>query len=448
LKRGFTFYHHDRANPRTGAPRRAEQLLVAASPHDEIADTHWYRADFDHFLVRQAERLGVEYLDETNLTAMRFSNDRAELEGEREGHALHLSAEFVVDASGPRGFLHHALGLKELGLPDCPPTQALYSHLTNVHRLAHTASDDNGERPPYPIDDAAVHHVFDGGWVWVLQFNNGVTSAGIAATDRVAAELKFSDGARAWNSLLNNIPALQKQFADARAERPFTHILRLSFRTETIVGVNRTANWAMLPSAAGFVDPLLSTGFALTLLGIARLAEIVERDWGSEQFPIGLKDYAAKTDAELLATARLVGALYTNMDNFEVFSALSLLYFAAASYSETVRRLGKAHLAKSFLLHDHTAFGPASRVLIERAMRRKGQEESKRLIEDILRAIEPINVADLGNPRRLNWYPVDADDLFRSASKLEATEENISGLLARCGFYPAPSVTGRAVVIT
>ena len=93
LKRGFTFYHHDRANPRAGAPRRAEQLLVAASPHDEIADTHWYRADFDHFLVRQAESLGVEYLDQANLTAMRFSSDRAELEGERAGTGPSVSEE-------------------------------------------------------------------------------------------------------------------------------------------------------------------------------------------------------------------------------------------------------------------------------------------------------------------------------------------------------------------
>ena len=43
LKRGFTFYHGE------------EALLVAASPRDEIADTHWYRSDVDHFLVREAQ---------------------------------------------------------------------------------------------------------------------------------------------------------------------------------------------------------------------------------------------------------------------------------------------------------------------------------------------------------------------------------------------------------
>jgi FADH2 O2-dependent halogenase len=170
---------------------------------------------------------------------------------------------------------------------------------------------------------------------------------------------------------------------------------------------------------------------------VARLAEIVEKEWGSERFATGLQDYAAQTDGELLATAQLVGVLYRNTNNFEVFSALSLLYFAAASYSETARRLGKTHLSKSFLLHDHRAFGPASRILMERAKRPLNKAESTKLVEDILSTIEPINVAGLGDPQQRNWYPVDPDDLFRSAAKVEATQEDIAKLLRRCGFHRA-----------
>jgi hypothetical protein len=70
-------------------------------------------------------------------------------------------------------FCHHALGLRELELPDYPRTQGLYSHFTGVSRLEGTSWSRIDEPPPYPIDDAAVHHVFDGGWIWVLQFNNG-----------------------------------------------------------------------------------------------------------------------------------------------------------------------------------------------------------------------------------------------------------------------------------
>jgi FADH2 O2-dependent halogenase len=431
LKRGFTFYAHDRARPRAGLPGRNEQLLVAASPNDEIADTHWYRADFDHFLVRQAEKMGVGYLDETDLAVTQRADGTVGFEGHRKGQEVSISAKFVVDASGPRGFLHRALRLREAPLPGYPATQALYSHFSGVSPLDRLWPAGSGERPPYPVDDAAVHHVFDGGWVWVLRFNNGVTSAGVAATDNVAAELDFSDGPGAWRRLLETMPVVRERFAGARAERDFTHIPRLSFRSAEMAG----ANWAMLPSAAGFVDPLLSTGFPLILLGVTRLAEIVERDWYSEQFAERLREYAAKTDGELLATARLIASLYANMNNFEVFSALSLLYFAAASYSETARRLSKKHLATSFLLHDHPVLGPVFADLMERASGLVSEEESARLVRDIATAIEPINVAGLADPRRGNWYPVEADDLFRSAVKLGATQEDISELLQRCGFY-------------
>ena len=363
LKRGFTFYHHDLDNPRHSAPDRSEQLLVAASPHDEISDTHWYRADFDQFLVREAQRLGVDYLDETNLTGFAESDDEVRLEGTRHGEKISVSAEFLVDASGPRGFLHCALGLQELQLPGFPATQALYSHFSGVRRLENLYPTPDGQSPPYPVDDAAVHHVFDGGWIWVLQFNNGMTSAGIAATDALAEKLKLTDGADAWQRILHRIPALESQFAAAKAERPFTHMPRLAFRSATISG----SRWALLPSAAGFVDPLLSTGFPLTLLGVARLAEIFEHGWETERFASRLQTYAAQTEGELLATGRLIASLYANMNNFSVFTSLSLLYFATASFSETARRLGKPHLASSFLLHNHPLFGPACLRLFERA---------------------------------------------------------------------------------
>ncbi len=455
LKRGFTFYHHDLEGPRSpdGASLseggyaatasepcalspepctlsdRARQLLVAASPHDEISDTHWYRADLDHFLVREAEKLGVDHLDKTNLTGFTESDSGLRLDGIRDGRRLSITAKFVVDASGPRGFLHRALGLGEMELPGFPPTQALYSHFEDVGRIEDLQPMPDGQ-PPYPVDDAAVHHVFDGGWIWVLRFNNGITSAGVAATDEFAEKYSFSEGADAWQRILERIPVLESQFATAKAVPPFAHIPRLAFRSAEITG----QRWALLPSAAGFVDPLLSTGFPLTLLGIARLAQIFESDWNSPRLETSLAEYAAETDADLVPTARLVAALYANMNNFPVFVSLSLLYFAAVSYSEAARRLGKPHLASSFLLRDHPVFGTACVRLFDRARQPLTEEESQALSSEILNAIEPFNVAGLGNAARRNWYPVDPDDLLQSASRLNATEAEVIALLRRCGF--------------
>src|SRR5438876_5475474 len=60
LKRGFTFYHHVLGQPWEETTDRRHELLVAASPHDGVADTHWYRSDFDHFCVRAAQQAGAE----------------------------------------------------------------------------------------------------------------------------------------------------------------------------------------------------------------------------------------------------------------------------------------------------------------------------------------------------------------------------------------------------
>ena len=221
LKRGFTFHHHALGAPSSADPERQDQLLVAASPRDEIADTHWYRADFDYLLVREAQRLGVAYVDRVALRRFRDGGETVKLEGERDGRNVQFHARFVVDATGPRGFLHHALGLRELELPAYPRTQGLYSHFSGVGRLDGTSCSRTDEPPPFPIDDAAVHHVFDGGWIWVLQFNNGVTSAGVAATDELASQLRFGDGAEAWRRVVDLVPCLKQQFAKAEANTSF-----------------------------------------------------------------------------------------------------------------------------------------------------------------------------------------------------------------------------------
>lgn len=430
LKRGFTFLHHTPGAPDSPDAHRKDQLLVAASPCDAIADTHWYRADFDCLLVKKAQKLGVDYVDQVTLHRYTDGTNDVKLDGQRNGQDVTFRARFVVDASGPRGFLHHALQLGERELPGYPATQALYSHFAGVGRLKqqfHTS-----EIPPYAIDDAAVHHVFDGGWIWVLHFNNGITSAGIAASDSVSSELRLAEGAPAWHRLLDLLPAARNQFVDATAVRPFTHLPRLSFRSAQMVG----PRWALLPSAAGFVDPLMSTGFPLTLLGLSRLADAIEKDWETPRFSTRLETYAAQTDGELLVTARLIKSLYANMKNFPVFVSLSLLYFAAASYSEAARRLGKSHLASSFLFYDHPDFGPTCARLFERAQQPLTKTEAADLARDILVAIEPFNVAGLGRQERRNWYPVETSDLLQSAEKLCATSEEICAMLERCGLQP------------
>ncbi len=80
---------------------------------------------------------------------------------------------------------------------------------------------DPGSRVPlpYPMDDAALHHVFDGGWMWVLRFGNGVTSAGVAVEDWLAEELKLAEGEPAWARLLARYPSIAAQFAERPSDQ-------------------------------------------------------------------------------------------------------------------------------------------------------------------------------------------------------------------------------------
>ena len=428
LKRGFSFYAHT-LDATVDLTDRRRQLLVAASPHDAIADTHWYRQDLDHFLVRQARELGVEVLEEVTLEAPTWG-EQVELQGRHGTKPLKLQARFLVDATGPRGYLHRALNLPELPFPHFPATQALYSHFRHVRRLADLAPMPG---TPYPADAAAVHHLFPGGWIWVLHFGNGITSAGVAIVDALAQELNLAAGAPAWHRLLHRLPAVAAQFAGAEPTRPFVHVPRLPFRSGTLTG----DRWALLPSAAGFIDPLLSTGIPLTLLGVHRLAELFERAGPSLPSPDPLATYAQHTEQELLTAADLLAALYTHLDDFELFAALSRLYFAAASFTETARRLGRPHLAEGFLLPNHPHFGPSLRTCLRQALTPLTPKARTQLLHQINETIEPIDVAGLTNPTRHGWYPCLASDLLHAAPKLGATEVEIRQLLVRSGFNAA-----------
>jgi len=132
LKRGFTFYRHHPGAQLENRGRESERLLVAASPDDSIADSHWFRADVDHHFVRTAIEAGVDYRDHVELAGASFSSGNARLSGSHKGAPLEVQARFVIDASGPGGFL-----ARQLSIPsgfDRTHTRApsVYSHFDGV----------------------------------------------------------------------------------------------------------------------------------------------------------------------------------------------------------------------------------------------------------------------------------------------------------------------------
>jgi FADH2 O2-dependent halogenase len=430
LKRGFSFLFHRHGEAFADTAAHDRQLLVAASPHDDIADTHWYRPDFDHALCNEARRLGAIFLDGARIDQQLWSGDRVTLDGVRDGQSFRVRAGFLVDASGPRGFLHRAMPLPETPLRWLPRTEAIYSHFEDLDRWDQAEGRNDNQEPPFPVDDAALHHVFPGGWIWILRFNNGITSAGAALTTPLAARLGASEGAAAWVRLMTMLPSVGRQCARARATMPFVYSPAVAFRSGRAAG----RNWALLPSAAGVIDPLLSTGFPLTLLGVGRLVEILGSTTSGTQREEALRHYEAVTLDELEITERLVAALYATMHDPELFKRLALLYFAAASFSEAARRLGRPERAPGFLLSGNTGFAAGLRRCAEVACLAPHGELRQDLLTRINMLVEPFDAAGLLDRSRRDWYPVQTEDLLASASKFDVTADDIYGMLARCGF--------------
>jgi FADH2 O2-dependent halogenase len=448
LKRGFTYFKHERDQRYRVAADASNRLLVAASPSDELSDTHWLRSHVDHFLLREAVDLGAEYLDEVALDRMEVAGGVPVLEGQRRGNAVRVRAQVVVDASGPCGFLSRARQIPERGFDGYPGTQAFFSHFVDVPRCADLADFDDRDAPPYPIDDAALHHVFDGGWMWVLRFGNGVTSAGIVVDDALARELGLADGEAAWHRWLAMYPSIRDQFASARAIREFTWMPRVSYRAAAAEG----DGWAMLPSAAAFVDPLFSTGIPMTLLGIERLAAILQASGPRPQAsglsqaqglsseasvltlrpalgpearalgPVASASYNDVTLTEADHTARFIAGCYAAFPRFEVFTAYSMFYFVAASYSEMARRLAPAQASRGFLFAGDPDIGPAIARLSPAEHR---STDVSTFARDVAAICAPFNIAGLCDPSKRNSYNVDFEDTVRGAAKLGLSPQRV-----------------------
>jgi FADH2 O2-dependent halogenase len=254
------------------------------------------------------------------------------------------------------------------------------------------------------------------------------------ATVELAAELRLDDGGPAWQRFLSLYPSIAAQFSAAQPTREFTWMPRLSWR------VDRAADegWAMLPSAAAFIDPLFSTGIPLTLLGIERMARILELANAdvTTSVPRGaLESYGAVTLAEADHTARFIAGCYAAFPRFDQFAAYSMFYFAAASFSEMARRLDAPARPRQFLCADHRSFGPATLALSPST---NAASSVPAYAREVASAVQCLNIAGLCDGRKRNWYGVEAEDAVAGAHKLGVTPATVATVLAGLGLSLEP----------
>jgi len=425
LKRGFTFYHQRSGEPFAAGPANERRLLVAASPDDAIADAHWLRADVDAHLVAQAKAAGVCYRDGVLLDGCEIGDRGALLAGADDRGRLTARAAFVVDASGPAGFLAGTLGVPAAAPAATLATGLLFAHVAAPGSFA-AAAEAGGEpfeAGPYPDDRAAVHHLLAEGWMYVLPFDHDVASCGflVEGTPEAAGIDPASDAAGAWRTLLARYPTLEAQLGGA----PFVVGPRWAPRVQHRLAHAHGERWAMLPHTFAFTDPLFSTGLAQSFLAVDRLADVLLDGEGS------LEEYGALLARESGQVERLVALAYAARGDMRTFAAVAFLYFAAVSFEEVRQRLLPPPGGRSWCWQGFLGGGDAE---LERLV----AEAGPRLAADpvgfpawVEARIAPRNVVGLADPRRRNLYPVDLDVLVAAAPLLGMSAQQMRASLPR-----------------
>ena len=433
LKRGFTFYRHHPGQPFANRGFDSERLLVAASPDDSLSDSHWLRADVDHHFVREAIAAGVDYRDNVSLTTADVASDSVRVGGARNGTPFDLRADFLIDASGPGGFLARQLSIPS-GLQRMETRSGLvFSHFDGMGLMNEIVP---GMSPgPYPDDWAAVHHLIDEGWMYSLRFDDGVTSAGFLLTPRGVESLKIShtsDAEAVWGLLLGRYPTIARAFADVTPLMPIVYHPAIQHRLTSAAG----ERWALMPHAYAFVDPLFSTGIAWSLRAVERLALEFESAMNDSRMPGGdaLSRYERALSREADQIDLVVAGAYEAMAHFDLFAAQAMLYFATVSFAEVSQRLvpGNSPAWNGFLGADDPVLEPLPREALQRLRaitRRRGDigtpDERRRFADWITDAIASRNIAGLSDTRRRNLYPVDFDVLVERHALLGMTRDEL-----------------------
>jgi len=432
LKRGFTYYRHHPDQRFANRGLESERLLVAASPHDSLSDTHWLRADVDHHFVREAIGAGVDYRDRVEVTSAEFGTESVLLAGSREGTAFGLRAQFIIDASGPGGFLARQLSISS-GLDRTQTKSAIvFSHFSGVRLMKDVVP--GMPEGPYPDDWAAVHHLIDEGWMYSLRFDDGVTSAGFQLTPRGLASLNAegADASSLWRTLLRRYPTLGDAFAEATPLMPVAFRSRIQHRLTRAAG----RQWALMPHAFAFVDPLFSTGIAWSLRAVERLALAFES--AADHHCVPASDVLARYDAALSAEADqidlVVAGAYEAMAHFDLFAAHAMLYFATVSFAEVSQRLKPSDTAAwgGFLGVGDPVLDPLPRQALERlreitngAGEIGSPQQRDAFSQWLAREIAPRNIAGLADVERHNLYPVDFDALVNGHALLGMSRDQV-----------------------
>jgi len=215
------------------------------------------RAQFDKVLLDHAAENGAEVHEETSVSRIEFFADRAELQIQTDSRPNDkISARYVIDASGRHSVIGNHFKLKET-----------YEHLQKISIYAHYAGVEGDEGPDGTLTRQL--RALDR-WFWYIPLSAERSSIGVVLDTAVFKQAKkapeeFLDEAVAEQ------PFLMQRMAHARRVTPAYASADFSYRHSRFTG----DRWMLAGDAAGFIDPVFSSGVFLAFFAAEQCADIL-----------------------------------------------------------------------------------------------------------------------------------------------------------------------------
>ncbi len=308
MKNNFGFVYHD---------KHADPAKVHQFPLSQIVETesHLYRADVDRWLAYRARDRGSALFEGVPTRAIEVNADGVFFEGV---DGTRISAQYVVDASGRNSQLAANYGLRTTeGLRT--KSKSVFTHMSGVVPF----DDVTDIRGPKQWHTGTLHHVFDGGWMWVIPFDNNeqstnpLCSVGICWRIDDGDEKPLPNPEQAFAGFLADHPDVARQFEHARSEMDWVSAGRLQYTATQTVG----ERWCLTSNAAGFIDPLFSRGMQNTAVVVDRLAERLLNRFEGGFVPETFEDIDVLQKGLIAENDFLVSGAFRSFTDFELWNA-------------------------------------------------------------------------------------------------------------------------------
>ena len=430
VKRHFSFVHHT-VGQKVDA-RKSLQAVIPKMPYGH--EIHIHRQDADYFLTSLAISYGATVLQNTLIQDISVRPDGVEITTSK-GEAYH--AEYVVDAGGMKSLLAHKFNWRRR---DClTHSRTIFTHIVDVPCFNNVGPSQEKFGHPYRLSEGTLHHIFRGGWLWIIPFNNHadstnpLCSVGLQLDPRLFPQRNDLTPEAEFYEFIKQFPDIYAQLKDARAVRDWVRIERLQYSARHIVA----DRFALLAHAAGFIDPLYSKGLYVTHASIFLMADLLLK---AKQ----TGDYSAKAFAPLETMAlnyiqmhdRLVASSFKSWHNFKLWNVYEVLWLLGA-YLEYLRLITNRYRAKTRadyleLLRPHRLAGGGFPLFFEI------QEK----IDARMDAVNPDDEADVDRAVadiksqfvRFPWMSTAFKDLLHGKNHLPDNKLRLNLLNRRAGF--------------